>query len=145
MLRNHWRNLLAWGSLFLNVILIGYIILSPTQFHRPPPGPPSPEHMFKRIGEDLHGQDKIIFEQLLTKHAPNMRVGAKDMDQTMSQLAEVIKRDTLDLESIKKIHNTMRQSREKTDTAIEAFVYEMLPALSVDGRKSLRLLPPKRP
>ncbi len=145
MLKNHWRNLLAWGSLFLNVILISYIILGTTQFHRPPPGPPSPEHMFKRMGEDLQGQDKIVFEELLAKHTPSMRTGAKDMHRILDHLAEVVKRDPLDLETIKEIHDTMRQSRAQTDTAIEDFIYEMLPALSPVGRQSLRFGPPKRP
>jgi len=145
LLKSHWRNLLAWGSLFLNVILIGYIVLNPIMFHRPPPGPPSPEHMFKRIGEGLVGEDKVIFEQLLAKHSPDMRAGAIDMRRVMDHLADVVKRDPLDLETVKEIHNTMRETRQQTDIAIEEFVYEMLPALSVEGRKSLQFRPPKRP
>lgn len=137
------QNPLCWGSLLLNILLIAILLIGPHQlipgFGPPKPGPAG---FLEHMGRDLNNADKMVFDRILEKHRPMIAGNLEHMDEMLRSISKIVVQDTLVIEDLKQAHNKFDQAKFKMDGEIAAFLYEMLPALSVQGRKELRLLPP---
>ncbi len=144
MITRNWKNILAWGSLCLNIILIGFILIGPPRFG-PPPGPPNPEKVLKHIGRDLTGKDKDVFTALLKKHAPHLKHDEKGMHAAFDRINEAAKQTPLDVDKVRIAHKGLSTHRTVMDQAIENFIVEILQSISEEGRMNLHLGPPDKP
>lgn len=145
MIKRHWKNMLAWSSFFLNIILIGMVIVGPHFLMPFPSGPPSPEKMFERIGEDLKGSDRVIFNELLAKNSKLMKQRGQEMHDALAQIGDIARHETLNKEALKQAHNNLHNKRNNIDKVIESFIFDLLTKISFEGRKNLHLAPPPPP
>ena len=145
ILRNKWKNILAWVSVGLNVVLIGIILIGPATKKPRPPGPPSPISMFEKMGKDLTGQDKVFFDKILAKYGPEMESYHKNMKGLFHNIETAVKKAPFKITNVEAAHHALHQNRMKMDETIESFVHEMLVGLSDDGRQKLKFGPPKKP
>ncbi|SCA57597.1 hypothetical protein MTBPR1_60110 [Candidatus Terasakiella magnetica] len=136
-----WKNPLCWGSLLLNVVLIGFILLGP---HGPSTGRPLPQDVFTKMAEDLEGQDRIIYEAVLQKHMDNMKKSGRNIHEALGLIGQAAHQEPFDLDNVKAAHTHLHAQHREMDKAITDFVYEMLVSLSPEGRQKLRFAPPKR-
>ncbi|WP_135081903.1 periplasmic heavy metal sensor [Terasakiella sp. SH-1] len=145
MITRNWKNILAWGSVILNVVLIAIIIVGPHHLKPRPPGPPSPQKLFRHMGQDLTGQDRVIFEQLVEKHSRLFETHHEDMRRGLDGIIRSVKAEPFDLEQVKAAHQIHSGERLKIDHAIANFVIELVSKISPQGRHQLRLKPPHKP
>lgn len=147
-LLHHLQRPVFWGSLMLNIALIAVLIIGP---HRllpflpfPPPGPPPPGIMLKHMGQDLTGADKVIFDKALAKHLPALRKRGEQVLNEIYVIADVIQADSFDINALKEKHLRLDHAKGNMDTVVADFISEIAVSLSPDGRKHLKLRPPRR-
>ncbi len=145
MIKRNWKNILAWGSLCLNIVLIGIIVIGPHRLMPKPPGPPPPQKVLKHIGKDLTGKDRVIFDLLLEKHSAGFKNHRHDMDRAFKGIQNSVLQEPFDIEKVRQAHKKLSSNRAKIDHTIESFILEMVMEISPEGRKKLHLGPPRRP
>lgn len=144
MITRNWKNIVAWASVCLNVVLVALILIKPP-FIDHPPGPPSPEKIFSHMGEELTGTDKAIFEDILQKHIPEMHLTHENMRPAFDKIQQLVLAEPFDLEKVKAAHHELIATRNKIDEAIESFILELLSNISEEGRKKIKIGPPAKP
>ena len=139
----NWKNILAWGSVVLNVVLVLFILMGPGRFsHRPPP-PPSPEKIFGHMARDLNEVDRAVFNRILEKHKEKLNMNHENIGRAFGAIQASLHHEPFDMNKVHEAHHMLRQSRRDVEHAIQAFVVEMLTEISPEGRKSLKIGPPR--
>lgn len=137
------QNPLCWGSLLLNIVLIGVFLIGP---HRllpfMPPPKPEPGMFLEHMGRDLTGQDKVVFTEILDKHRHHFSMNEQKMHDVLFSISKIISREPFKIHDVEIAHIQLTKNRINMDKTITDFMQEMLPALSHEGRKKLRILPP---
>jgi len=140
-----WQAPLAWGSLFLNILLIAVIVIGPQRIlPYPPHKPPTPQRIMSRVARDLNKEDKAIFDTILAKYIPAFNESRVQIDKALTDISDAASKDALNMDAVKDANDRLITVRTHTDRMIASFVYEMLHAISDEGRKQLKLRPPKR-
>lgn len=137
------KNPMCWGSLVLNVILVAILLIGPHRllpgFHPPKPGPVG---FIRHMSRDLSEADRAIFEKIWSQHRAQLEQAGVKVDAQMIQIAQIVKQQPFSLEELKTSHDLFDQTKREMGREIADFLFDLLPALSEEGRQNLQIAPP---
>lgn len=139
--RKRFQRPVFWGSILLNVVLIGLFLFGSQ--NKLPHHPLKPEVFLQHIGQNLTGSDKVIFVTALAKHAPKIEQQGQGVYAALEAIVAEVKKEPFSMEALDQAHQKLNSRKAGVDRQIAAFVMDVVGGLSPEGRKRLKLMPHK--
>ena len=137
-----WRAALFWGSLALNIVLVGIFVFHPRlPFMPPPPPPPPPEVVIEEMAGRLDAADRKVFEAAVATRKAEIQARFVAVGRHFEAFKEEFRREPFDGQRFQDGKAKLDSARAEFEAAVMATMVEALSQMSPAGRERLSRMP----
>ncbi|WP_316979856.1 periplasmic heavy metal sensor [Shumkonia mesophila] len=137
-----WRAALFWGSLALNIVLVGIFVLHPRlPFMPPPPPPPPPEVIIEEMADRLDAADRKVFETAVATRKAEILARHQAIGAHFDAFKAEFLRQPFDGHRFQDAKAKLDDARAAFESVVMETMVESLAAISPSGRERLSRMP----
>lgn len=137
-----WRAALCWGSLALNVVLVGLILFHPRlPFMPPPPPPPPPEVVIEEMSRRLDAADRRVFDYAVAIRRAEIQARYQAVGENFAAFKAEFTRQPFDGQRFQDSKAKLDVARAEFEQILMETMVESLSTMSPAGRERLSRMP----